>query len=178
MLISNFSGREKYLAIATISLVLAAAVYLFLIAPLYGGWNSMHNQIRARVDILEKDHKILANQKTLISEYSGLSKHAKSGGSEEEAVVDTLAYIENVLKNDSCSIVNIKPMGVTDAGSYKEILVEVTAEGSIEQLSKFLYDMENPGENLISIKRVTLSLKSTQTGTLKGTFFIAKALLE
>ena len=178
MFINNFSGRERRLAIATLSVVLAAAVYIFLIAPLVAGWSSLNNQVRSKIGILTNDSHILANRKALASEYSKMSKYARSGGSEEQAIADTLAYIENISRNDSCFIINIKPIGVTNTPSHKEILIDVTAEASISQFSKFLYDIENPRDVLINVKRFSLNSKASQTGVLRGTFFIAKTLLD
>ena len=178
MFIDNFSKRERYLAIITLSVVLIAVVYAFLIAPLSMVWKNLNNQIRSKINTLEKDSNILANQNALESDYAKLSKYAKSGRSDEQAAADTLTYIENVSRNDSCFIINIKPVGVTNGPSYKEILTDVTAEASMEQFSKFLYDIENPRDNLINIKRFTISTKSGQTGPLKGTFLISKILLD
>lgn len=176
MFIHNFSERERYLALATSAIVLIAVVYALIIRPVSARWVNLNNQIRSKINALEKDYRILANEQLLRSEYAKFSKYAKPSKSEEEAVADTLAYIENVSRNDSCFIINIKPIGVTNAGSYKEILIDVTAEANIEQFSKFLYDIENPRDTLINIKRFTINSKSGQTGILKGTFFISKVL--
>lgn len=178
MFISNFNRRERYLALATLSIVSIALAYAFIIDPIVMKWKNLNNQIRSRVGALEKDARLAANQKTVESEYAKLSKRGKPAKSKDQEVADTLAFIENVSKNDSCLIINIKPVEVTDAGSYKEILIDVTAEANIGQLSKFLYDIENPRDNLINVKRFTIGSKSGQTGILKGTFLISKVLLE
>lgn len=163
---------------ATTALIAGALVYLFLIAPLLSGWIGMHDQVAAKTGILEKDIRILAGQAALKAEYAKLSKYAKSGGSDEQAISDTLSYIENISRNDSCFIVNIKPVGITKTGPYKEILVDVTAEAQPAQFSKFIYDIENPRDVLLDIKRFTLSARSGPSGGLKGTLFISKILLD
>lgn len=178
VLLNNFSQRERYLALGTMSLIAIAVVYAFLIIPLYAGWTGLNNRVRSKIGALEKGYRILASQKMLESEYSKLSKYAKSGGSEETAVADTLAYIENISRNDSCFVANIKPIGITNEPSYKEILIDVTVEAPIAQFSKFIYDIENPRDVLVNIKRFTLSAKSGQAGNLKGTFLVSKILLE
>jgi len=178
MFINNLNDREKKLAIATIAIVSLSIVYALIIAPLYAKWKELNGQTRSKVSMLETGFKLLANQKQMSEEYSRLSKYAKTSLSEEESVADTLALIENISKNASCLIVNIKPVGVTNAGSYKEILIDVSAEGGISQFSKFLYDVENPSDKLMSIKRFTLSPKSGQAATLKGTFIVSKILLD
>ena len=177
MFINNFSKRERYLALITISIISIGASYVLIVAPLASRWKNLNNQAQSKIDLLENDSKILTNQKMIESEYAKLSKYAKPAQSEEQAIADTLAYIENVSRNDACLITNIKPIDIKREPSYKEILIDVSAEATIEQFSKFLYDIENPRDNLINVKRFTISAKSGQTGALKGTFIISKVLL-
>ncbi len=178
MFINNLNDREKKLAIATIAIISIAITYALIIAPLYSKWKELNNQARSKASMLETGFKLLASQKQVSEEYSKLSKYARASLSEEEAVADTLALIESISKDASCLIVNIKPVGVTNTGSYKEILIDISAEAGIDQFAKFLYDIENPSDKLMSIKRFTLIPKSGQAGTLKGTFIVGKILLD
>ena len=178
MFINNFNKRERYLMAAAASICAIAVSYVFIIEPVAARWKNLNNQIRSKINILEKDFKLAANQKTIESEYAKLSKRGKAARSKDQETADTLAFIENVSKNDSCLIINIKPVDIIDAGSHKEILIDVTAEASAGQLSKFLYDIENPRENLINVKRFNVVSKSGQTGVLKGTFLISKVFLD
>jgi len=178
MFINNFNKREKDLALAAVSIVAIMLVYFFIADPIAARWKNLNKQIRSKVNMLEKDSRIAANQKTIETEYAKLSKHGKSVKSKDQEVAETLTFIEGVSKNDSCFIVNIKPIDVRDAASYKEILIDVTVEAPMAQLSKFLYDIENPRENLIDIKRFSVSSKYGQAGVLKGTLLISKALLD
>lgn len=177
MFMNNFSGRERKLAIITISVVSAGLLYTLMIAPLYSKWRGVTEQIRAKSNLLESGIKMLANQKQLREEHSKLSRYAKSASSDEQAIADTLAYIETISRNDSCLIVNIKPAGITKTDSCKEILIDISAEANISQFLKFIYDIENPRDALITIKRFALSPKSGQSDTLKGSLQIRKILL-
>ena len=178
MFINNFNKRERYLALATVSIVSIALVYLFIIDPIIARWRNLNGQIRSKVNMLEKESRLAANKKTIGNEYAKLSEHGKPTKSKDQEVAQALTFIEGVSKNDACFIINIKPVDIRDAVSYKEILVDVTIEASMAQLSKFLYDIENPRENLIDIKRFSIGSKYGQTGALKGTFLISKALLD
>ncbi|MCX5667989.1 MAG: type 4a pilus biogenesis protein PilO [Candidatus Omnitrophica bacterium] len=178
MFINNFNKRERYLALATLSIVSIALVYVFIIDPIATRWKSLNSQIRSKVNMLEKDSRLAANQKAIRSEYAKLSKQGRPAKSKDQEVAQTLTFIEGVSKNDGCFIVNIKPVDIKNADSYKEILIDVTIEANMAQISKFLYDIENPRENLIDIKRFGVSSKYGQTGVLKSTFLISKALLD
>jgi hypothetical protein len=178
MFINNFNKRERYLAFAAVSMVSIALVYIFIADPIAARWRGLNNQIRSKVNILEKDSRMAANQRTIESEYAKLSKRGKPAKSKDQEVAETLAFIESVSKNDACFIVNIKPIDIKDMASHKEILIDVTVEASMAQLSKFLYDIENPRENLIDIKRFSVSSKYGQAGVLKSTLLVSKALLD
>lgn len=178
MFINNFNKREKYLALATLSIAAIALIYVFIIDPVAARWKNINNQILSKIDMLEKNFRLAANQKTIESEYAKLSKRGSPARSKDQEAADTLAFIENVSKNDSCFIINIKPVDIIDSGSHKEILIDVTAEASVGQLSKFLYDIENPRENLINVQRFNVISKSGQAGVLRGTFLISKVLLD
>lgn len=178
MRIRDLSGRERYLAMATVSVIALALLYAVIIVPISATVGTVNSRIRAKLISIEKDRKILAGQGLLESEYARLSRNARIPGSEEQATADTLTYIEKIATNDACFIVNMKPVGMTDKGTHKELLFDVTAEGGMSQLTKFLYDIEHPRDVLINVKRFTLASKSGQPGTLKGTFFISKILLD
>ncbi|MDO8535929.1 MAG: hypothetical protein Q7S30_02845 [Candidatus Omnitrophota bacterium] len=177
MLINNFNKREKYLALATVSIVSIALVYIFIMDPIVSKWKNLNGQIRSKVGILEKDSRLTANKKMIEAEYTKLSKKGRPSNSKDQEVAETLTFIESVSKNDTCFIVNIKPIDVNGSDSRKEILVDVTVEASMAQLSKFLYDIENPRENLIDIKRFSVTSKYGQPGVLKSTLLISKTLL-
>ena len=178
MFINNFNKRERYLALAALSIVSIALVYLFIVDPIAARWKDLNSQIRSKVNMLEKDSRTAANRKTIEAEYAKLSKQGKPAKSKDQEVAETLTFIESVSKNDACFIVNIKPVDIKDAASHKEILIDLTVEASTAQLSKFLYDIENPRENLIDVKRFSISSKYGQAGVLKSTLLISKALLD
>jgi hypothetical protein len=173
----NFSKREKRLALVTVLVVLTVGAYALVLEPVSTRWKNLNNQVRAKTESLKKDSSLLADKKAIKSEHERLAKYAKSSKNADQDAADAMAYIEKVSRGASCFIVNIKPLGVTDAASCKEIVIDVTAEASMEQLSKFMYDIESARDKLINIKRFSLSSKSGQSGAVKGTFLISKTIL-
>ena len=176
--LSRMNKRERYLALATITVVSLVAVYALLFEPIASRWRSLNNQIMAKVNMLSKDSRILASRQAIEEEYSKLAKRTKASASQDQQIADTLSYIEGISKNDSCMINNIKPIDVKTTDSYKEVLIEVNTEGSMQNLSKFMYDIENPRDNLINVKRFTVTPKSGPAGPLKGSFVVGRTLLD
>ena len=178
MLIKNLTKREKMIASATLAVGILAFAYAVVIEPACGRWGRLSNETASAEGVLKKDMKILSMNKVLEADYAKLSKYAKSAKKAEESMADILTYIEAVSRDDSCLIINIKPLGVKEMGSHKAALIDVTAEADMSQFSKFLYDIENSPQYLLRVRRFTISSKSGQTGTLRGTFLISKILLD
>jgi hypothetical protein len=174
MLIKNLTKREKYIAAATIIVAAAAILYVFILEPISGRWSGLDKGIASKRAELEKDSRVLLMEKKLQTEYAGVSKYLKGARSEDEAVADAMSYVENTSRNDSCLIASIKPIGVKKSGSYKEILIDVTAEATMAQFSKFLYDIETPKEMILTVKRFVITPKSGQPNVLKGSFLISR----
>lgn len=173
-MIKNLSKREKYIAAATVTVAAAAILYIFILEPITSRWSDLDKGIATKQSEFEKDSKILLKKKSLESEYAGISKFLKGAQSEDEAVASAISYIENTSKSDSCLIASVKPVGSKKVGSYKEILIDVTAEATMAQFSKFLYDIETPKEMVLTVKRFVITPKSGQSNVLKGSFLISR----
>ena len=178
MLFKNLNKREKNLAVATLLIVSSALLYKFIIDPLFSGWINLNDEIESKINILKKDSNVLSRYKIMEAEYAELSKYVKSAKGEKADAADILNYIENVSRNDSCRIVNIKPIGTRNLSSYKEVLIDITAEATMEQFSKFLYDIENPEDMMLRVKQFNINSRSGQAGILKGTFLVSKILMD
>ena len=174
MLIKNLTKREKYIAAATVIIAAAAILYVFILEPISNWWSDLDRGIVSKQAELGKDLRILSKKKKLEAEHAGISKFLKGARSEDEAVADAMAYIENTSRNDSCLIASLKPVGVKKTGSYKEILIDVAAEATMAQFSKFMYDIETPKEMILTIKRFVITPKYGQANVLKGSFLISR----
>ena len=62
MFINNFNKRERDLALATLSIISIALVYAFIVDPIAARWKGLNSQIRSKVNMLEKDSRLAANQ--------------------------------------------------------------------------------------------------------------------
>ena len=174
MLINNLSKREKIAVFGCVLLVGAAVFYNFGVEPFVGYWGVLHSEARAKKEAFRKDVRILASRHALQKTYLKYSKYLNSKKDEGEAIAEVLEYLETVSQKDSCFITNIKPAGIKDLGTHKEILIDISSEASVHSFLNFLYHVENASDMLLKVKRFTLSAKSGQPGTLKGSFLIGK----
>ncbi|MDD5436229.1 MAG: hypothetical protein PHX20_01660 [Candidatus Omnitrophica bacterium] len=174
----NMSKRERYIAIAAVSFVTVAILYNFIIDPVLHEWQSLNIETESKKAALKTDIAILSVRKTVEENYSKFSKYVRSGKSEEESVAEVLSYLEDLSRSDSCLISNIKPIGTKDYGTYKELLIDLTAEGGSNQFTKFLYDIETTKNMILKVRHFMLTSKAGQEGALRGTFLISKIIIE
>ena len=178
MFIKNMSKRERYIALAAVSFIAAAIFYNFIIDPFARKWLELNNEMETKAAALKKDIGMLSAREALETKYSKFSKYVRSGKSEEETIAEALTYMENLSRGDSCLILNIKPIGTKDMGPYKELLIDMSAEGTVSQFTKFMYDIENAQSMILKIRHFALTSKAGQEGVLKGTFLISKIIIE
>lgn len=178
MFIKKLSKRERYAALAAFLFVFTVIVYNFAVDPIARQWQALNNEIMAKTAMLKKDLGVLASRKALEAEYVRFSKYLKQENNEEETIAEVLACVEKISRENSCQVINVKPMGTRDFGAYKEIMIDVNAEADARQFSKFFYDIENADSMILKVRRFTLTSKAGQPGILKGTFLISKVVVE
>jgi hypothetical protein len=178
MFIKNISKRERYIVLGTIIFVSAAILYSFVIDPVLHGWQALNSEMQSKAVALKRDFAMLSARKTLEEKYSKFSSYVKSDKSEEEAVAEVLSYLENLSRTDSCIILDVKPIGTKKYGSYRELLIDLSSEGSISQFTKFLYDVENTPNMILKVRHFIFTSKSGQEGALRGAFLISKVIVE
>ncbi|OGW84399.1 MAG: hypothetical protein A2987_02240 [Omnitrophica bacterium RIFCSPLOWO2_01_FULL_45_10] len=178
MFIQNLSKRERRIALTTIVIAVVALTHNFILEPIRERWMRFDEEIDSKVNRLRKNTEIVSIYNLLETRYEKLSKYAKSTKKEEEEVAAILSEIEAISRTNSAAIENIKPLGVKNRGTYKEVLIEASLDAQISQLSKFLYDLENSQNMIVKVKRFTLFSKANQPNILKCTLLVSKLLID
>ena len=114
--------------------------------------------------------------RSLEADYVKYRDFIEVGKNEEEEFASALGELEDLSQKSSCRIVNVKPRASKRLGNYREISFEVTTEGNINELSRFIYEVET-SERYLRIRRFTMVSKSGQAGSLKATFLISKIII-
>ncbi len=171
----NISNREKILLSITISFVITALFYNLIVEPLISRWRAFNGQIESKKALLNKNKRLLAAYKILEEEYIKYPV-VLGGKNEEEEIARALGEIENVSKKSSCYIVNLKPRASKKIGNYKEISFDVTTEGSIDEFTRFMYEVET-SKKMLRIRRFTITSKTGPSAKLKCVFLISKIIL-
>jgi Tfp pilus assembly protein PilO len=171
----NLSKRERSVLVITIGIAVLAVAYAFVIEPILGKSNMLNEQIRSKKSYILKNRVLLSKFKSLEEEYKRYPSLTVSAESEEKEVAKALSSIENISHSSSCPIADVKPRASKNIGSYKEILFEVATESGIDELSRFLYEIET-SKDMLRVKHFTIASKSGSSNTLKGSLLIGRII--
>jgi hypothetical protein len=168
--------QEKFLASAALALAAAAVAYIVLLEPFITEWRSLDGRIRAKRATLAKSLRLVAEEEPIRKAHERWAKGAKASAFKEEDVTSGLSELEQIAKRCSVFIASIKPQATRELSGSREILLDVSAEGTPEALAQYLYEVEGR-EHLFRVKRFTVSPGAKEARELKCNFLVRKRLL-
>lgn len=171
----KLSQKEKVgLSVAFAFLGLAFLDRL-LISPLRARFQRLNLQITTAEKELGGDLRNIKQKEFIQEEYEKYHKYIQRSGSDEEEVAQILGEIESLARNSSVYLVDMKPRKPQEIDFYKEYTVEIEAEGRMESLVKFMYQM-NTSQQLLRVESLRLSQTKSESTVLKASMLITKVL--
>ncbi len=169
------SQREKIFV--GLTLMTAAVTFLWgvVLEPLGLRWRTINRQIADNQNYLRKNSALLLGYDALKNNYRDVVGMTALAQQDQDTPAETLAHIQEISAAASCVIKNVKPRAPKALGKYQEAAYEVVAEGGIDQLANFIYQLET-SPRMLKIKRFTLLSRSESAQQLKGTFVIGKLI--
>jgi len=175
MFFSNVSKKERVGLTAAAIIVSLAFLDRLILNPI----NKKIQQIGQEVKINEKQLKMglynLNQKAAILSEYAKYSQYFKGFGSEEETTASMLSGIEAMAKKSNIDLLDLKPQPSKDKGFYREYSVEVEAEGTMDSLVSFLYQL-NSSAQLLRTEKLRFNLKNKDSSLVKASILITRVL--
>jgi len=164
----NLSKREKGILVAMISIVAMVVLYNFIFEPAFNKWKRLDNEIAAKKIILKKNIKLLENRGIITKDYDIYVTRVKDTS-------EVLGYIEKKAKSIGIRTSNIRPRPAVQRDLYKEYVVELHIEGTLDEINDFVSDIVKPPA-FITVTKFDLR-QIRETSYLKGTLILSKLLL-
>ena len=176
MIWDKLSKKEKIgLSVAFAFLALAFLDRL-LISPIRTKFNALNLQIRISEKQLGGDMRNINQKKFIGEEYEQYLPYIRRSGSDEEEVAKILGEIEALARKSSVYLVDMKPRKPREVEFYKEYTVEIEAEGYMESLMSFIYQV-NTSSQLLRIETLRLNLTKGGSNVLSASMLITKVLI-
>ena len=173
---SNLPKKEKFGLTIGIVIVLLALLDRIVMAPIGLQFKKVNSQIKANEMKLARDLRNLSQKDDIAREYQKYIQYVKSNYSEGEEVAKLLEEVEGIGSSTGITINNINPNPPKQIGVYKYYLIEIDAEGKMDALMAFLYNLGN-SKQLFRASKVYISLKDKETSTVKASILVTKIVV-
>jgi hypothetical protein len=175
-MIKVLTKRERIILYTTIGIIIFALGFNFLIAPLLTKNENLNREIVLSRTKLKKYLRLLSQKDYIEKKYNKFSTPLKGSQEGTDAFVNALSELENLAKAANIRIVDIRPQSAKSLALYKETLIDLRTEGTMEGYLKFIYNLEN-SLSLLRIKRFQLNAKPNSP-TLEGSFSVSQLSLD
>ncbi len=173
--LSRLSKKERKLFYITVAVASLFFLERVVFRPVLNKLESLNEKVSVEEKKLEKSMTILAQEDSISGEYKKFAQGIKQEQSDEEAIAGLLSSIEKMANSVSVFVLDMKPGAVEKGESYKIYSVKVEAEAKMNNLSDFIYQLENSPKLLrVSDFRVSPQKKET---VLKVSMTITEVLI-
>ena len=176
MIFKSLSKREKFIFYIVMCALAIAFVYNFAAEPLTRKWSDMDREILAKKIKLEKYIKLISKVPGYSNEYSRYALQSSAEKSDEEQMASILSFVESTAGKTNVYINSLKPDSIKSEKYYKNFLVEVSVEAGMNDLTRFLYEIEN-SSRFLRVKSIDISARQGQDNSVKGRVLISGILL-
>lgn len=170
------SMREKKLAFTTLALVSLSIGYIFILEPLSKKYVGLNQEIHTKQIRLAKSERLVKEKDVITRGYKKYSQLLTTSGSEEEEMAVVLSEIEKTGKAAGIYMSDVKPQRVKEMDFYRELLVEIKFQATMQTLAQFIYNLENSG-SLLKVKRLQINIKGGGAASIEGNLQISRIFL-
>jgi hypothetical protein len=137
----KIKNREKFLVIATISVVVLLMADRFVVAPLIRAWQARASRIVELTKLSNKGKALLDREDFLRSRWDNMRTNALPVDV-SVAESEVSKSVERWSQDSGISISGFKPTPRTHADDYMTLECRTDGSGNMQALTKFLYNLE------------------------------------
>jgi Tfp pilus assembly protein PilO len=174
--IAHFSKREKLIFYGAIIFVSLALVDRLIIRTFAGLTSNIVKQIQDKEAQIKTDLKVLTQKQKIEIQRTNYATYLGKHNTDNEEFTMILKEVEVLANNAGINLVDMKPGGVKESGSYKKYQITLSCEGLMEKIVQFLYNIETANK-LFTVEKYELTPKSRDTAIVKGSMTISSLIL-
>jgi Tfp pilus assembly protein PilO len=144
--------------------------------PVYSKIKSLDDEIREKEIGIQKNFRISMQKDRILSETAKYTPFLNSLKYAEEDMTSILKEIEKLANKSSVYLIDLKPAGIKESTTSKKYLVSLECETQMEQLTDFMYNIEN-SNRLLRIEKYQISPKSKESSIARCSITISKIVM-
>ena len=175
--ISGLSPNEKkMLGIASL-FVLLALFFRLLLAPSISRMKELDENIAKEEDVIRQNMRFLGYRERIVKEASAFNDYyTQDVRTEDEIIADFLKKLELMGTRSKVELSKISPAAQEYQKHYVKYLVTMECSGKLEDVTSFLYTINNSRE-LIRVEKMTLSGNARTAGTVQASLTVSRMIV-
>ena len=174
--ISQFSSRERILAIVGVGIFLVMTLDRIVLGPLLRQTHKTRQEIQSLERILRNHYQILQRKDSVLADLKRHEGYLTPGGSPETEVARFLKEVEAVAQKSQVSLADIKSLPPVGNALYDQYVLGLNCEATLKQWLEFVYLLEH-SSSLFEVESGTLTLKEKDVDLLKGKLRIRRIVM-
>ena len=151
----KLKNRQDLLVVLTVAVVVLAVAVNFIFPPIVGWWSDRQKQIADLRGKVKAGNRMIKREPTLHSQWDDMRNNALPA-SMPDAEQKFLKAMDGWSRDSGAEITSIMPQWKNDATNYLTLACRVETAGDLNDLSKFIYDIEK-GPMMVRLDSVELS---------------------
>jgi len=164
--LKKLTKREKIILYVTLSVVVLVVVDQVVVRSVMHTLSSVDKQIAEIEGEIQTGIGLLGQKDRMMKEVDFYASYAAPGDNQEDGTLVLLKEIQEAASKSSVNLVYVKPGRAEQEGSVSVFNAIFESEGSMEQLIRFLYTIEN-SKNLLRVEKYTVQPVSKQSSAAK-----------
>ena len=171
-----FSQREKMILYVTLSLSAVSIIANFGVSPVVFKIGDINNTIERKRRVLKKYVRLINKGDDITSLYEQYRDELETDGKGKDGVADLFEEIKAGTGRYNLIIEKIRPLAIKEKEEYKEVSLEIIAEGGFTSIFKFITYLESL-PSLIRISSFQLSPQAGESALLRCRITLSKIFL-
>jgi len=172
----SLKRREVILGGFYLALLAGIGVYLFFFRFTYPRFKAVIEKISTAEDALLRINKVLNSKKLVEKKFNAFEQKFNTKASDQNSTTLILQDIKGKASDAGLNVINIKPLSRTGEGLYAEFDFKLETEGYLQNLGKFLYDLDN-SPYIFNIKYTQINAQAFEE-PLKVQLLLSAALVK
>ena len=170
------TAREQFLLIAAGIAGAATLCWIFLLIPLHGSLNEKESEMAVMQHKLLEHLKIVAQKEQIEQLYARLTPPLKAKGSDEQEASLLQDEVGALAKQTGVKVNKTRPRPMETLADHKRCWIELDCEGTLLQISDFIYRMQNSPQ-ILRVDQLRLSQENPRDSSLRAALLVTKVLI-
>ncbi len=170
------AGEKRILAFASL-IVLAALFDRLLVGPSMGRLHEIDDSIAKEESTVEQNLHFLAHRDRIVKEAEAYQAfYTKTVRTEEEVIADFLKKVELLATQSEVTLAKVSPDGQDYQKDYLKYFVTLDCSGKLENITHFMYAVNNSPE-LLKVEKMNLLANARDAEKVQATIKISKMIM-